>query len=426
MKILMVDKYYFVKGGAERYLFELTEVLQANGHSVVPFAMQHPDNFETDFDEFFVDNIEYAMHSAVQKAKHLFKIAGRMIYSTQARERIEKLIVRERPDMAHLHMIDHQLSPSILLALKQHNIPVIQTVHQYKIVCPNYRLYNPRTAQICEKCMSGDFYHPIFERCHKDSAVAGLLIAVESYLHRWTKVYEKNIDVFHVPSRFMGEKMRQAGVAHGKIRHMPYTIKMDKFTPNYSNRGYALYFGRLSDEKGILTLFKAMKELPQVTLKVVGDGPQEPELRNFVKQHDLRNIVFMGKKSGEELTRVVQDASFVVVPSEWYDNSPLVIYESMAYGKPVIAAKLGGMPELIVEGETGLLFDAGEVGQLREKMLFLWDRPELLIKFGKAARAKAGQEFDPAVHYNAMYGWYRELLQRGAARRAESASVSTH
>lgn len=419
MKILMVDKYYFVKGGAERYLFELTEVLQANGHTVVPFAMQHPDNFETNFEEFFVDNIEYAMHSTLQKAAHFFKIAGRMIYSTQARARMEKLIERERPDIAHLHMIDHQLSPSILLALKQRKIPVIQTVHQYKLVCPNYRLYNPRTTKICEKCLGGDFYHPVFERCHKDSAIAGLLLAIESYLHRWTKIYEKNIDVFHVPSRFMGEKMRQAGIAPGKIRHMPYTIKMDKFSPNYSNRGYALYFGRLSDEKGILTLLQAMKDLPQVMLRVVGDGPQEPVLRSFVKQHDMKNIFFMGKKSGEELTRVVQDANFIIVPSEWYDNSPLVIYESMAYGKPVIAAKLGGMPELIVEGETGMLFDAGNAEQLREKIKFMWNHPGLLEKFGKAARAKAEQEFDPAAHYNIMSGWYRELLQHGVAEHTE-------
>jgi len=412
MKILMVDKFYFVKGGAERYLFELSEVLQANGHTVVPFAMQHPENFDTHFEDFFVNNIEYAIDSSMQKAAHFFKIAGRMIYSTHARRQIERLIVRERPDIAHIHMIDHQISPSILVALKQHKIPVIQTVHQYKLVCPNYRLYNPRTAKICEKCLGGNFYHPIVERCHKDSAIAGLLLAVESYLHRWTQIYEKHIDVFHVPSRFMGEKMRQAGIAHGKIRHMPYTIKMDKFSPQYANRGYALYFGRLSDEKGILTLLQAMRELPAVTLKVVGDGPQEPELRSFVQQHGMQNVMFLGKKSGEALTRVVQDASFIVVPSEWYDNSPLVIYESMAYGKPVIAARLGGMPELIIDGETGLLFDAGEVGQLLERISFLASHPEQVERFGRAARVKAEQEFDPMVHYNRMLGWYEELLHR--------------
>ena len=412
MKILMVDKYYFVKGGAERYLFELTEVLQANGHTVIPFAMQHPDNFETEYEDDFVDNIEYAMNSVWQKAASFFKISGRMIYSVQARQRLERLIARERPDVAHLHMIDHQLSPSILHALKKYKVPAIQTVHQYKLVCPNYRLYNPRTAQICEKCLRGSFYHPIIERCHKDSAIAGLLIAVESYLHRWMKIYEKNIDIFHVPSRFMGQKMREAGIARGKIRHLPYTIKIDKFKPHYKSKPYVLYFGRLSDEKGILTLLHAMKDLPQAHLHVVGDGPQEPQLRSFVQEHGLKNISFLGKKSGGELARLVQEARMIVVPSEWYDNSPLVIYEAMAYGKPVIATRLGGMPELIIEGETGLLFDAGNAEQLAEKIRHLWDRPELAERFGVAARAKAEQEFDPAAHYDIVHSWYQELLHQ--------------
>lgn len=410
MKILMIDKYYFVKGGAERYLFELTEVLQANGHTVVPFSMKHPDNFATEFEPFFVDNIDYELDSPLQKAAHLFTISGRMIYSLQARRRLKALLAQERPDIAHLHMIDHQLSPSILPALKKYKIPVIQTVHQYKLVCPNYRLYNPRTAQICEKCLSGNFYHPIFERCHKDSAAAGLLLAVESYLHRWMKIYERNIDIFHVPSHFMGEKMQKAGVGRGKIRHCPYTIKMDKFTPNYKSGGYALYFGRLSDEKGLLTLLQAMRNLPEVPLRVVGDGPQEYELKNFVRRYEMDNIFFMGKKSGAELAQLVREANSVVVPSEWYDNSPLVIYESMAYGKPVIAARMGGMPELILEGETGMLFDAGNVNQLVEKIRFLWDRPELAEQYGSAARAKAEQEFDPSAHYEIIQEWYRELL----------------
>jgi glycosyltransferase involved in cell wall biosynthesis len=420
MKILMIDKYYFVKGGAERYLFELTEVLQANGHTVVPFGMKHPDNFATEFEPHFADNIDYTLDSAWQKAVHFFTISGRMIYSLHARRQLETLVAQERPDIAHVHMIDHQLSPSILHALKKYKVPVIQTVHQYKLVCPNYRLYNPRTAQICEKCLSGNFYHPIFERCHKDSTAAGLLLAVESYLHRWTKIYERNIDIFHVPSRFMGEKMRQAGVGRGKIRHCPYSIKMDKFTPNYKSGGYALYFGRLSDEKGLLTLLHAMRNLPDVPLRVVGDGPQEQELKNFVGRYEMDNIFFLGKKSGAELARLVQEANSVVVPSEWYDNSPLVIYESMAYGKPVIAARMGGMPELIREGETGLLFDAGNVDQLTEKIRFLWDQPKLAEQYGRAARANAEQEFDPAAHYEIIHDWYRELIaaHTGASTKA--------
>lgn len=410
MKILMVDKYYFVKGGAERYLFELTEVLQANGHAVIPFSMKHAQNFPTPFDAYFVENMDYALVSAWQKLAHAARIAGRMIYSTQARQRLELLLERERPDVAHLHMIDHQLSPSILLALKKYRVPVIMTVHQYKLICPNYRLYNPRTGAICEKCLSGNFYHPIVERCHKDSAAAGLLLALESYLHRWTKIYERNVDLFHVPSEFMGRKLRQAGVAGGKIRFLPYTIKMDKFEPCYTNRNYVLYFGRLSDEKGILTLLRASAKLPHIPLSIVGDGPEDARMQQFARDHQMRQVSFLGRKSGAELARLVQNANFVVVPSEWYDNSPLVIYESFAYGKPVISTRLGGMPEWVKDHETGLLFDARDPDQLAERIKFLWEHPERVVAFGRNARAMAEEKFQPAAHYEIVHDWYRRLV----------------
>ena len=409
MKIIMVDKYYFVKGGAERYMFELAEILVANGHQVIPFSMKHPHNHETAYESFFADNIEFNAHSRLQAAVTAVKSMGRMIYSNHVQKRLQKLLAAERPDIAHLHMIDHQLSPSVLVALKNHGIPVIQTIHHYKLVCPNYKLFNPRAQKICEKCLSGNFYHPIIERCHKDSVIASAMIAVESAVHRWLRLYEKNVDLFHVPSRFMGQKMHEGGVGNGKTRHLFYTIKMDKFQPIYENKGYMLYLGRLSEEKGLRTLLAAMKKMPGVQLAVVGDGPMEHELHTYVGRHDLRNVKFFGKKSGEELQSLLTQCNFLVVPSEWHDNSPLVIYEAFAYGKPVVCSRLGGMPELVDDGETGLLFNAGDVEQLVYCIRRLWDNPGLTVAYGKAARAKAEREFDPQAHYKKMYEWYQEL-----------------
>jgi glycosyltransferase involved in cell wall biosynthesis len=341
-----------------------------------------------------------------------------MIYYVEARKRLEQLIEDHAPDVAHLHMIDHQLSPSILHSLKKFGIPVIQTVHQYKLVCPNYKLYNPRTGQICEKCLAGNFWHPVVERCHKDSALASFMIALESSLHRLTEIYEKNVDIFHVPSHFMGKKFAEAGVGKGKIRHLFYAIEMQKFTPNFAAGDYLLYFGRLSREKGILTLLKAANAYPAAPLLIVGDGPQFPELKKFADEHKLTQVKFLGGKSGVELEILVKNARANIVPSEWFDNSPLVIYESFAYGRPVIGARMGGITELIDDGETGYLFDAGNVEQLVDRMRLLWENPQKAVAFGKAARAKAEREFDPITHYNRIYEWYCELTQTQPALAA--------
>ena len=224
MKILMVDKYYFIKGGAERYYFELSKILTDKGHEVIPFSMKHESNFSTQYNKFFVENIEYNLPSLSDKITKSVKIFGRMIYSFQAKQRVEKLIQLTQPDIAHLHMIDHQISPSILHVFKKYKIPVIQTVHQYKMVCPNYRLYNMYKQKICEKCINGNYFFPIIEKCHRDSRIAGAMISIESYIHKIMKIYKNNVSIFHVPSHFMGAKLKEIGIPDSQIRHLFYTI----------------------------------------------------------------------------------------------------------------------------------------------------------------------------------------------------------
>ena len=274
MKILMINKYYFIKGGSERYFFELTKILENNGHQVIPFAMQHPNNFKSEYSEFFVDNIEFNLNSRYEKIKNGVKIANRIIYSVEAKNKVDQLINRVKPDLAHLHMIDHQISPSILHAIKKYDIPVLQTVHQSKLICPNYRMYNWHKKQICEKCLGGHFYHPVIEKCHKDSRIAGLLIAVEAYIHKWIKIYEKNIDIYHVPSRFMGRKFIQAGIDEKKVKHLYYTININDYPPYYEFEDYFVYYGRLEGAKGLMTLLKAMRQIKRSKLLMIGTGPE--------------------------------------------------------------------------------------------------------------------------------------------------------
>lgn len=409
MKILMIDKYHFIKGGAERYFFELKRVLERHGHEVIPFAMQHPDNFPSAWSEHFVSNIEYNGHAGLRRLTAAPRIFGRMLYSTEAKARVERLVDQVKPDLVHLHMIDHQISPSILHVFQRHGIPVLQTCHQYKLVCPSYRLLVMRENRICEKCVNGCFYHAVLERCHKDSLAASAMVAAESYLHKWMKIYDV-IRLFHVPSRFLGEKLLQSGVAAQRVWQQFYTIEMADFPYSPDSEDYFVYYGRLSEEKGILTLLRAMQKVKTSKLLIIGDGPQRPVLEQFAATHGLANVEFLGNRGARELVTLVGRAKFVVVPSEWYDNSPLVIYESFSLGKPVIATRLGGMPELITDGLNGRLFDAKDDVTLTQLIHALLRDETKLKEMSRAARATAEREFDPEVHYQRIHAVYQRLL----------------
>lgn len=409
MKILMVDKYHFIKGGAERYVFELAKVLEANGHEVIHFSMQDERNFPSEYEEYFINNINYNQNG-FKKITNGLSAVPKMFFSLEAQKKLEQLIKKTGPEIAHVHMIDHQLSPSILYTLKKYKIPVIQTVHQYKLVCPNYKLYNPRTNQICEKCMDKRYIHAALERCHKNSFVASLLISFEMYFHKFFQMYEKNIDLFHVPSRFMGTKLEQGGINPERIKHLFYTINVDdfKFHPDFES--YFVYFGRLSKEKGIFTLLKALRKIDNCRLKIIGDGPEEGFLKQYVAENKLKNVEFVGKLEGQDLLDSVSKAMFIVVPSEWFDNSPLVIYEAFAMGKPVIGSRAGGISELIDDGDNGFLFEMGNAHELEEKIRHLLQHPELVKQFSHSARAKAMKFFSPDQHYKKMLSFYKHLV----------------
>jgi len=411
VKILMADKYYFIKGGAERYFFELKKILEKNGHEVISFSMKHPQNLESPWEEFFVDEIDFNPSGFIGKAVTGIKSSARIVYSMHAKRQMEKLLDYVKPDIAHVHMIDHQISPSILPVLKSRNIPVIQTVHTYKPVCPSYRLYNMQKNRICEKCLNGSYYHAVFEKCHKGSIGASLLVAAEMYIHKSLKLYENNIDIYHVPSRFMGQKLAEGGIDKSKIRHLFYTIDMDSFPVRYDNGGYFIYYGRLSAEKGIPVLLKAFAKADTGSLKIIGTGPDKKSLERLVSDLKIsRKVEFTGPVYGEQLKKLVSGAQFVVVPSEWYDNSPLVIYESLTMGKPVIGSNMGGIPELINNGVDGFIFEAKNTEQLS---LILTDMltHRNLSEMGRAARAKAEKLFDPNVHYKNMMAIYNSVIK---------------
>lgn len=406
----MVDKFYYVKGGAERYMFELAEILKEKGHTVIPFSMQSPNNFQTPYEKYFVSHLNFHSKSKKEAIRIGIRSLGRIFYSLEAKKKLERLIAETRPDIAHLHMIDHQISPSILPVFRTFKIPVVQTVHTYKLVCPTYRLYHMGKGKICEKCLHGGYWKALLEKCHKNSFFATLLVVLEMYFHKLLQIYEREVDRFLVPSRFMGQKLVEGNIPEQKVQHVFYTIRVDQYPFQLNGEPYFVYYGRLSEEKGLMTLLRAVEEGIPIPLRIVGDGPQKAKLEEYVREREIPNVHFDGNLHGEALLQKVSWARFVVVPSEWYENSPLVIYEAFSMGKPVIGSHIGGIPELITHGKDGFLFPPGDVQALRQWIFHLSSHPEILPRMGKYAREKAEREFSPQSHYAKLIEIYTELL----------------
>ena len=398
MKILMANKFFHLNGGSERVFFQEREFLLHNGVDVVDFSMQDERNFDSPYAGYFVDKIDY---DSVRGLSGKLKTARAFIHSGEAVRKIEQLVEKERPDIAHLHNIYHQLTPSIIPVLKNRGVKVVLTLHDYKLICPSYIALNK--GKICSACNDAAFWRPLTRHCQK-SRLQEVLLMVEGFWHLWQRSYEA-VDLFIAPSRFMGD-LAARRIPREKIVVLPNGINLHEYTPDYDDRDYGLYFGRLSKEKGIETLLAAHKSIgDSPPLKVVGTGPLADGLAR-----DFPGVDFLGYKSGGELTTLIREAAFVVVPSEWYENCSMVVLEAMALGKPVIGSNIGGIPEQIVDGRTGCLFPMGDTAALADRMRELGRNKEQRIIMGRAARQKLENEFSLSHHCRELQAIYQRLL----------------
>jgi len=401
MNILLVNKFYYLRGGAERSFFETKRLLESRGHRVIPFAMQDERNEPSAYARYFVNNVEFNRdHSLREKVE----IIPRVLYFRQARRRLERLLRRERVDVAHLHNIAHQISPSILHSLKKFRIPVVQTLHDYKLICPTYTMLAGN--QICERCHGGHYYHAALQRCNKGSFSASLLNAVEMYAHQALGLYRDGIDLFLAPSQFLRRKLMEDGIKSVPILYLPNFIDPRAYAPRFGGENYCVYFGRLSPEKGLTTLIRSMRELEGLRLVIIGEGLQREALSELIQQEHLSNVQLLGSLNGDDLKRVVRDSLFVVLPSQCYENCPFSILESFALGKPVIGANIGGIPELITPGREGLLFQPGDVEDLRAQMERLGGDRDAIDEMGRHAREKVEKEYDLDGHYQRLTAAY--------------------
>lgn len=371
MKILMINKFLYHNGGSETYIFKLGEQLEKMGHEVQYFGMEHKGRCVGNAVNAYTSDMDF--HGGSKLAKITYPI--KTIYSKEARVQIRKVLDDFKPDVCHINNFNYQLTPSIILEIKRWNkqCKIIYTAHDGQLVCPNHLFKNPITNEICEKCIDGNYFNCVKGKCVHGSTAKSLVGAMEAVFWKFKKVY-KLINVVICPSEFIKSKLDHNENIKGR------TIALHNFVENVEwidveKKDYVLYFGRYSEEKGIETLIKAAKELPDVKFLFAGSGPMIEQIRG------IENIQEVGFKSGAELELLIREAKFSVYPSECNENCPFSVMESQMYGTPVIGANIGGIPELIEVGKTGELFESGNILELKEKIQYLWNNKNILEEY---------------------------------------------
>ena len=409
--LLSVNNYHYYRGGAETVFLEHNRLFEQQGWHVAPFAMHHARNLPSTWSEHFVDEIEfgesYSLHQKLARVP-------RVIYSRQARQRLRHLLDATKPDICHAHNLYHHISPSILGLLKQRGIPVVLTLHDLKIACPAYQML--ASDGICERCRHGRLYNVVLHRCIKNSPALSAVVMIEAVVHRLLGSYRSCVDRFVVPSRFYASKLVEWGFPAGKFRHVPNFVDVPRYEPEFKSGERFLYFGRLAPEKGLRTLVRAMA-LVRGKLAIAGTGPELEPLQQFVAETGA-DVEFLGYLSGGALHAAVRSARAVVLPSEWYENAPMSVLEAYALGKPVIGARIGGIPELIRDDVTGFQFESGDDASLATVLQRVAALPDArLAEMGRAGRAWVEAEFTAEVYLQRMMAIYGEL---GVAAMSDS------
>ena len=402
MTLLLVNKFHYLKGGAERYYLDLGDSLAARGDQVVYFSMRHPANRPAGPDDAFIPEIDFRSRMGPFAR---VRSGVKSIHNTEAAHLVRDLVRRRKPEVAHLHNIYHQLSPSVIRAIDREGIGIVQTLHDYKLVCPGYLLLTEGST--CERCRGGRYYQAFRHRCLLESRGASAVGMVEAYFHAWMRTYEK-VRFFICPSRFLLEKVASFGIAPERLIHLPYFLPIERYTPAARRDAYYVYAGRLSREKGIATLLEAHARLPRtrLPLRILGDGPLREALEGRKLELDLDDVRFEGFQEPDRLREILAGALFVAVPSEWYENYPYAILEAFALARPVLGARIGGIPELVRDGETGWTAAPGDPVSFAEGLAALMADPAKADSMGRAARAWVAETLSPGPHLDQLHAIY--------------------
>lgn len=373
MKVLLVNKFLYPKGGSETYVFKLGKTLSDNGHSVEYFGLENEKNIVGNSVGAYVSDIDFGAG-----IKNNLNAPFRIIYSAEARRKIRRVLESFQPDIVHLNNIQFHLTPSIILEIEKYrkksgrNTKIVYTAHDYQLVCPSHGLFDSE-FNVCEKCLNGNYMNCLKTKCMKNSSLKSLLATADAYLWKYSKAYSY-IDKIICPSMFLKSKL------DSQKRFADKTVMIHNFieiqhVSSAEKGNYVLEFGHLSKDKGTNTLLEAAERMPDTRFVFAGFGEAVGRIK------ETQNAEYVGFKTGDELKELISKASVSVYPSECYENCPFSVIESQVYGTPVIGSRVGGIPELIREGETGLLFESGNADELVQKLSYLIDNPEILNEF---------------------------------------------
>jgi glycosyltransferase involved in cell wall biosynthesis len=425
MRLLGVHRLHYRMGGAEAVHLDHLALFRDKGWECAEFAMQHPQNEPSAFSDYFPAYFEPKHARGADK----LRAVPRFLHSGEAKRKFTALIDAFRPDIIHVHGIYHQLTPAILPPARQRNIPIVFTLHDYKIVCPAYHFFRPGIG-VCELCRGGRQWNCAVHRCAQGSFLIDSLYALDGLLKWHRGSIRDAVSAFIGPCRFIVDKFAEHGIAREKLHYVPNFFEttddrpvaagaVDAIRARYGR--FLLYFGRLSVEKGLSVLVEGAKAAG-ATLVFVGEGKEEDGLRAQAARLGV-SAHFTGHLKGAELWAHVQAACAIALPSIWYEIAPKSILDAQARGKVVITTAIGGLPEMVEDGVTGYVVppnDAVALGAAIARVLDMSDAER--DRLGEAARQRALSTFTRDRYFSEMTAIYQNLLSRPQAAFAETAA----
>ena len=405
MRVLLCSNFYYRRGGDCAYLLALQRLLERHGHETAIFSMCHPQNLPCPQEGYFVGFLDYAEMNQAKNPMNAAKVLGRSIWSRQARWNITRLIADWKPDIAHFQNIHAYLTPSILGPLRAAGIPVCWTLHDFKLLCPESHFLSG--GRVCEECRGGRFWRCAAKRCKKGSQAASVVAALEAYVHQGLGV-ARDVGRFIAPSEFVRQKFLEFGYSSERISVLPHFLDGNPVVASGAGR-YGLYAGTLMPFKGVGTLLRALARGSPHPFHILGGGEMMDVYRRQAIELGLSQVVFRGFLSGTEWEAELSDAAYAVVPSECYETFSFAAQEPLARGIPVVASNLGALPELVKEGETGLLFPPGDAEALSDRICRIWCDSTLRMRLGSQAKELIGRRCDSKRYIEDLLGLYGEV-----------------
>jgi glycosyltransferase involved in cell wall biosynthesis len=421
MKILLANYRYFISGGPERYLFNISKTLENRGHEVIPFSIKYTRNQPTPYSKYFVSPLgnenEVYFKNQNKGLRTLWKTAKRLFYDKEVELAVQRIVSDTKPDIVYILHYLRKLSPALLVGIKKMGIPIVIRLSDYAMLCPQAHFF--RNEKVCELCLKKGLFNSVRYKCVQNSYPMSLLNYGATMFHQ-SKKYFDLIDCFVVTNEFMYKKMIEAGYSRDKLRVIPTFVNQEDFKVlNEKEKGLIIYVGRLEEIKGVHVLINALNQLknryPEIEFqaKILGSGSEAytQRIQDLIVNCNLQDSVKLyGNKTLPEIIQYLSCAQVSIVPSLWYENLPNVILESYASGTAVVASNLGSIPQVVIHEKTGFLFEPGNPDDLAERVAYCLSNPDEMVVIGNNNRLFVERQYSKEKHLNALKELFGELI----------------